>query len=185
MKFLPLACLVLTAIVPFAAQDPAPKPAAQDPTKPAPEHALLQRMVGTFDTVTIVTTPDGVEQRSKGTMTTKRHTDFHTLSDYRGEMMGAEFVGHGVNGWCPVRKQYFTFWTDSMTASPMSMSGTFDAAKNELRMDGTSYGMSGKLEPARTVTKFIDDDRHDWALLAVLPDGKEMPLVRVEYTRRK
>ena len=140
---------------------------------------------GTWDVVLITQDPSGKEVRTKGTKTTTKHTEFHTLDAFEGEFMGLRLVGHGVNGYCAVRGQYFTLWTDSMTPSPMLLFGDYDAGKRELALRGECYGMSGKLEKCRTVTRFVDDDHVSWALYGAGPDGREVQFLRNEYTRRR
>lgn len=163
----------------------APVPAAEDPLRPGPQHVALQGLVGTWDAVIVVEDPSGREQRTRGTLVTKRHTDFHTIDSFEGEFMGMQLVGHGVNGYCTVRKQRFAFWTDSMTPVPMTLYGSYDAKSRELTMTGECFGMSGKLEPCRTVTRYKDDDHYSWTMFGAGPDGKETQHLRIEYTRRK
>jgi len=168
----------------FQGQDDKSAAAAQEP-KPGPQHAMLQKLAGTWDAVVVVKDEKGVEQKTKGTMTTAKHGDFHTVDSFQGEFMGMKFTGHGINGYCPIKKQYFTFWTDSMTPTPLPLTGDYDAKKKELTMAGECMGMSGKLEKCRTVSRFQDDDHFSWAMFGPGPDGKEMQQVAIEYTRRK
>ena len=158
---------------------------AQDAFQPQAEHIRLQKLAGTWEAVIVTADPQGGEQRARGTLTTVEHAAYHTLETFQGEFMGMPFTGHGVNGYCTVRKQYFTFWTDSMTSSPMTLFGDYDAEKRELVMKGECFGMSGKLEPCRTVTHYQDDDHYSWAMFGVGPDGQEIQHLRVEYTRKK
>ncbi len=180
---LAICCLVLSlaagAGLGALPQDPPASP------KPGPQHALLHRHVGTWDAVVIGVDPTGVEQRGKATMTTEKHTDFHTLDAFRGEVMGLPFLGHGVNSYCPMRKKFISSWTDSMSPSPLLLIGSYDEAKKELTMTGEAFGASGKLEPCRTVTAWRDDDHFAWELHGRGADGKEVRLLRIEYTRRK
>ena len=157
----------------------------QGPLKPGPEHALRQKLCGTWDAVLITRDPKGAELNSKGTLSTTRSSDFHTVDSFQGEFMGMPMTGHGMNGYCTVRREFFTFWTDSMTPSPMTLRGSFDAATRTLTLRGECYGMSGKLEPCRTVLHVTDDDHYEWALFGAGPDGKEQQHLRIEYTRHK
>jgi hypothetical protein len=156
----------------------------QDP-KPGPEHAMLQKMVGTWDAAIFVHDEKGVEQKTKGTMTTTKHSDFHTIETFEGEFMGMKFTGHGVNSYCPVRKQYMTYWTDSLSPTPFPLAGTHDEKTKETTLTGECMGMSGKLEKHRTVTKWKDADHVEFAMFGPGPDGKEVQHLRIEYTRRK
>jgi hypothetical protein len=166
--------------------NPAPAAAAvQEAPVAGPEHAMLQKLVGTWDAVVITNDETGAEQRSKGATSTVKHTDFHTIDSFLGDFMGMPFKGNGVNGYCQVKKQFFTFWTDSMTPSPVYLTGQYDAKKREMAMTGECFGMTGKLEPCRTVTQYKDDDHYNWAMYMTGPDGKEMRALAIEYTRRK
>jgi len=184
---LPALLVLLPGLRPDASEGAPAVPAAtaQDAFQPLPEHARLQKLAGTWEAVVITPDMQGGEQRTRGTLTTVEHAAFHTLETFQGEFMGTAFTGHGVNGYCAVRKQYFTFWTDSMTSSPMTLYGDYDEAKRELEMKGECFGMSGQLEPCRTVTRYQDDDHYAWEMYGLGPDGKEMRHLRVEYTRKK
>ena len=167
------------------------RPAAQDPAETAnplqagPQHAHLQALAGRWDAVIHFSDPTGAEQVSHGTLTTTAHTAFHTFDSFEGEFMGMSMVGHGINGYCPLRKQFFTYWTDSMAPSPMVLYGDYDAAKRELAMSGECLGMSGKLEKCRTLAHYPDANHMNWSLFGPGPDGKELQLLQVEYTRKK
>ncbi len=159
--------------------------APQEPMRPGPQHAMLQKLAGTWDAVVITKDATGAEQKTKGRLVTQKHTDFHTVDSYEGEFMGMKMLGHGINGYCTVKKQFFTFWTDSMTPSPMTVTGDYDSKKRELVMTGECHGMSGKLEKCRTVTSYQDDDHYAWVFFGSGPDGKVMQFLRIEYTRAK
>src|SRR5690606_9088301 len=161
-------------------QDP-----AQDMPKPGPEHERILNLAGTWDAVITITAPDGSGQQSKGSLRTEKLGAFHTVDHFEGELMGMPFHGHGVNSYCPVRKQHVTFWSDSMSPSPILLTGTYDESKKELRMSGESAGMSGKLEKMRTVIKIESDDRYVFSLFGPGPDGEEMQHMMIEYTRKK
>ncbi len=158
---------------------------AQDPTKPGPEHKIVQQHVGAWDAVVITQTPDGKEARSKATMTIAARGAFHAVEEFSGTFMDMPFTGTGVSGWCPLKKQYFTFWVDSMVASPLHLWGSYDEKGRTLTMTGECVGMSGKLEPCRTVTTFQDADHYQWAMYGTGPDGTEAQHLRIEYTRKK
>jgi len=177
--------LCLGALTQSKEKTAAPAEAAQDTFTPGPQHARLQKRVGSWDAVVIMADPTGAEQRSNAKMAMTKHSDFHTIENFDGEFMGMPFKGHGINGYCPLRKQYYTLWTDSMAASPLVLYGDWDEKKGELTLTGEGLGMSGKLEKFRTVTKYPDDDHIAWALYGPGPDGNEALHLRIEYARKK
>lgn len=177
------AVLLALASVPVLVAGLTSSPQPESPTDSP--HRRLQQLAGTWDAVVVMNGPGGVEQRTQGTLSTTRLAEFHTVDSFRGECMGGDFVGHGTNGYCPVRHKYFSFWTDSLSATPLTLFGDYDAEKRELVMKGECLGMSGKLETCRTVTHFGDDDHRTWTLFGTGPDGKEVQHVRIEYSRAR
>jgi Protein of unknown function (DUF1579) len=114
MKLLLTALFVLTtalglrsALAAEPTQSSAPQTTADDPFRPGPQHARLQKLAGTWDAVLVRTDEHGALQRTRGTLTTTAHTGFHTVDTFRGEFMGGPYLGHGVNGYRSARKQYF------------------------------------------------------------------------------
>lgn len=163
----------------LAPQDP------QDMPKPGPEHTILFDHVGSWDAVAIMVDETGKEMRSPAKMSTQKRGEFHVVDDYEGDFMGAKFTGHGITSYCPVRKKYLGMWVDSMAPSPMMLVGDYDKAAKKLTMKGECVGMSGKLEPCTAVTLFQDADHYAFELHGNGPDGKEMRMLRIEYTRKK
>lgn len=163
----------------LAPQDPMEMP------KPGPEQAVLMATVGTWDAVVITMGPDGKEARDQGTMTTVKRGEFHTLDTYEGKFMGMDFTGTGINSYCPIRNKYMSTWVDSMAPSPMVLIGDYDKATKTTKMRGECVGMSGKLEPCRTTIQVQDADHYAFEMFGNGPDGKEMRMIRLEYTRKK
>lgn len=185
MKTLILLLIAAAIVLGLAAANHSdPKPAV-DAFRPGSEHALLQRLAGTWDAVLIGPGPDGREARTNGKLVTTVLSSFHTTDSYEGEMMGLTFIGHAINGYCTVRKQYFTYWADSMTSSPLTAYGDYDAVKRELVLKGECLGMSGKLEPCKIVTRLVDDDHRTFTMFGPGPDGKETKHLTIEYTRKR
>jgi len=185
MKHLFLTLFVLATgfgLVAFVRADSKP---ATDPYSPGAEHAVLQKVVGTWQAEIVSKGQGGKETRTPGVLTTTAHAGFHTVDSFESMFMGQKFQGHGINGYCTVRKQYFTYWTDSMTSSPLVAYGNYDAMKKELELKGECLGLSGKLEPCRIVTHFVDDDHRTFALYGAGTDGKEFEQLKIEYTRKR
>src|SRR5512134_2875429 len=69
--------------------------------KPGPEHEMLKMDVGTWDAVVEVTPGPGVPvQKSKGVeVNTMGCGGLCLITDFKGDMMGSVFQGHGVSTW--------------------------------------------------------------------------------------
>ncbi|MCA8970170.1 MAG: DUF1579 family protein [Planctomycetes bacterium] len=148
-----------------------------------PQHDQLQRSVGTWDGAMTAWSPDGQEITSKGVMVSTAHGDFHTIDSYEGEVMGAPYVGHGINSYCPLRKQFMSTWTDSMSGCPLQLTGQYDEATKTTTLHGEAMGPTG-MAPCSTKTTFVSDDRIDWEFYGEIPGVGPVRFLRIEYTRR-
>ncbi len=186
MKLLLIAFLSVAAFAGARATlAPAPFGNAQEPMKPGPQHALLQKYAGSWDCVLTGMGPDGKEATSKGVSVSKKFGDFHTVEDFDAEFMGQKFTGHGMVGYCSTRGAYFTYWADTMSPTPLTAYGQYDEKTKTMTQKGECLGASGKLEPCTLVTKHVDDDHFSFEMLASMPDGSQMCVLRIDYTRRK
>jgi hypothetical protein len=98
--------LCLGALTQSKEKAPSPAEVAQDAFTAGPQHARLQKHLGTWDAVVIMVDPTDAEQRSNAKMAMTKHSDFHTIENFDGEFVGMPFKGHGINGYKkPAREQ--------------------------------------------------------------------------------
>jgi hypothetical protein len=147
-----------------------------------PEHEVLSQWVGTWDAKVLVM---GME--SKGTYTAKLGmNDLWLVEDYEGEMMGAQFTGHGLLGYDPDKKEYLSVWVDSMTTTLEPSRGTYDKEKKELTMQAKGTNpMTGAEMTMKSVMHIADRDHMTFTMVMPGPDGKDAPTFTIEYTRKK
>jgi hypothetical protein len=151
----------------------------QEPARPGPEHELLKKMVGTWDTT--MTIP-GLGA-SKGTCVYKMELGGLWLtSAVESDLGGHKFSGRGLDGYDAGKKKYVGVWVDSMSTAPMLMEGTYDAAKKTLTMSGDGPGPDGKATRFKAVTVMPDADTIDFKMY--VGDGPE-PGFTILYKRRK
>jgi Protein of unknown function (DUF1579) len=165
-------CAVLGLVAgPAAAQD---FPVA----KPGPEHEMLKKHVGTWDT-----TMKFMGMESKGTATYKIDLGGLWLSStFEGSILGQKFQGHGMDSFDAGKKKYVAVWFDSMSTAPMTMEGTYDKEKKTLTMVGEGPGMDGKPTKHTAVSEWKDDDTMHFSMY--VGDGKD-PAFTIQYQRRK
>jgi hypothetical protein len=182
-----LACILLTATAAFRLVDPATSfaTAPQDPLRQAPQHAVLQQRVGTWDATLRSRDFSGAEITTTGKLTVRKHSEFHTVEDCEADFMGQKMLGHGVASWCPLRKQFVVSWTDSMTPVPVLLTGSYDEKKRELVMTGECFCPTGKLARCRAVTAFHDDQHFEYTFFATAPDGQQVEVLHIDYRRSK
>lgn len=156
--------------------------------KAGPEHEILKMDAGTWDaTVELTPGPGAPPMTSKGVeVNTVGCGGLCLITDFKGEAMpGVAFHGHGVTTWDAVKKKYAGSWTDSMSMGLAVSEGTYDPAAK--RVTGSMEGpdMSGKVVKTRTVVEWRDEGTRVMTAYAPGPDGKEMQVMRITYTRRK
>ena len=151
---------------------------AQEPPKPGPEYDVLKKLVGTWETSLAA---GGAV--SKGTMTCKMELGgLWLVSSMDGEMFGAKFSGRGLDSYDAAKKKYVSVWVDSMSASPVLMEGTYDAAKKALTMAGEGPGMDGKPTKYKSVSEWPDDDTVKFSMS--MGDANQ-PAFVITYKRKK
>ena len=107
------------------------------------------------------------------------------VTDFKGEIMGGTFQGHGVSTWDPAQKKYVGSWSDSMTPGIAVTESTWDASKKTLTGTMTAPDGNGGTAKIRQVIEYPADGKRVFSMYTAGPDGKEAPTMRITYTRRK
>lgn len=169
-----------------AAQD---KPPAGMPPLPQPgaEHAILKADEGTWEATVEILAPPGAPAPppSKGTETNTLLGGMWLVTDFKADMMGAPFAGHGIAGWDSVKKKYVSVWTDTMSPAIMTGESTYDAAKKTMTGYMEGPDMSGKIAKMKAVSEWKDADTRVFTMYNPGPEGKEVPSMRITYKRKK
>ncbi|MEO6213842.1 MAG: DUF1579 domain-containing protein [Vicinamibacterales bacterium] len=179
-----LAAMLVLLGAPVAAQTPA----QQMPPMPkaGPDHEVFKMDVGTWDAVVeFIPGPGAPPMTSKGVeVNTLGCSGMCLITDFKGEAMGSPFAGHGVMTWDPAKKKYMGSWTDSMSTGLMIGESTYDPAAK--KWSGTMEGpdMTGAVTKMRTVVDMQGASRV-MTSFGPGPDGKEMQMMKITYTRRK
>lgn len=171
----------------------APPALAQEPsaplTTPTREHQEMAREVGVWDAEsTMWMTPDAEPVASKGVETNRMLGKLWLLSEFKGDFMGEEFVGHMQLSFDPVKKKYVGTWIDTISPFLFTLEGEYDAATHTLTvmMNGTS-AMTGQPETAKNVTRYLDDDTKVFEMYMPVAgqDGQWWKMMEIKYKRRK
>jgi hypothetical protein len=151
---------------------------AQEPPKPGPEHELLRKREGTWET-----TMKAGGMEFKGTVTFKMELGgLWLVGSLESDLGGQKFSGKSLDSYDAAKKKYVGVWVDSMGTSPLLMEGTYDRAKKALTMAGEGPGMDGKPTKYRSVSEMPDDDTVLMSMF--VGDGKEQ-MFTVTYKRKK
>jgi len=154
--------------------------------KPGPEHKVLEMDAGTWDaTVEMFMAPGAPPTTSQGTETnTIGCGGLCLISDFKSVMAGAPFHGHGTSAWDPAKKKYVGTWTDSMSAGISVSESTYDPATKTATgwMEGPD--MTGKVVKSKAVAQYKDANTRVFTMYTTGPDGKEVPSMKISYTRK-
>ena len=155
---------------------------------PNENHARLDAIVGTFKAESkFWMDPGAAPETTKGTSKNtwilgKRYV----RQDYSGKFMGQNFDGIGFVGFDNGSKEYFSTWMDSMTTSFMKSQGRFDSGKSAIEMSGEFYcPMTKSVHKPRTILTIKDKNHHSFEMYDLAPNGHEMKMMEIQYTRSK
>jgi hypothetical protein len=150
---------------------------AQEPPKPGPEHQLLKKQEGTWDT-----TMKAGGMTFKGVVTYKMELGgLWLVGSMESDLMGQKFFGKSLDTYDPGKKKYVGIWCDSMSTTPMLMEGGFDKDQ-KLVMIGDGVGMDGKPAKWKSVSAMKDNDTVVMSMY--VGDAKE-PMFTITYKRKK
>jgi hypothetical protein len=150
--------------------------------KPGPEHAVLKKAVGTWDAEVDMGPMGG---KSKGTQVIKEGPGgIWFTTDFKSDMLGLKFEGHGVTGYDPLKKKYVGTWVDSMSGGVSTTEGTYDASSKTMTETMTSVGPDGKPAKMESVIVYKSDDEHTFTMSMVMPDGSKMKVMTITYKRK-
>ena len=159
---------------------------AQEPT-PGPEHAVLKQEVGRWEAKIKMWAGPGEPVESAGMEVNKMIGGFWLVSDFKGDMMGQEFQGHGTFGYDAAKKQYSGSWIDSFSPNVMHMTGNYDAATKPMTYVGEGMAPDGTAMKSKLVTVFKDDGTRHMTMHAPSPDGGDemVKVMEIVYTKMK
>jgi hypothetical protein len=154
-----------------------PSARAQELPKPGKEHDLLKRLVGTWDAET---------QYGAGSTTYKMGLGgLWLVGNFEGEFGGMKFQGRSLDTYDPATKKYRGVWVDSFTTAPRIMEGNLDKDDKVMTMTGEGRGPDGMTAKFRSITEIKDADTVNFSLFMADKDGKEQPMVKITYKRKK
>lgn len=153
---------------------------------PGDAHAQLQKTVGDYDLeIRSWHDPSAPASVEKGTAT-RRMTlgDRVLVEEVKSSMMGQPFTGLGMHGYDNVTGRHWSTWNDSMSTGLMVSEGSCDAA-GACTFTGTWMDpVTKKALTSRMTTRWSSPDVEVFEMYGPGPDGKEMKMMEIVYTRR-
>jgi hypothetical protein len=150
-------------------------------------HKKMQQMVGSWTTMTKMWMQPGAPpsevtgQAEVKSIMGGRYLEEH----FTATMMGKPFEGMGLTGYDNAKKAYVGTWIDSMGTGIMMSTGTLDASGKVMTSTGTEMdAMTGKEKTMKIVDKWEGDKKHVAEFFSKGPDGKEMKMMEITYTKK-
>lgn len=153
--------------------------------QPGAEHKAMSKIVGRWNAAgKMWMDPAAPPTESKGVMEYKSDLEGrYFLGAYKGELMGMPFEGRSVDGYDRFKKEYFSYWYDTMGTGVMALRGTASADGKVITMEGTSFDPSvGADVTYKTVTTWVNDNTMKFEMFS-LKGGKETKAMEIVYTR--
>ncbi|HNO79844.1 MAG TPA: DUF1579 domain-containing protein [Phycisphaerae bacterium] len=154
---------------------------------PGPQHAMLQKAVGTWKTEIKHWMEPGEPMESTGKSVIKSVMDGRYIEEhFTSDMMGQPFVGRSILGYDNVKGKYVSIWFDNMGTGISQMEGTYDEATKTLTTSGISEMTPGEKTKMRMTDKEVDKDTHMMEMYMSMGEGApEMKVMEIKYTREK
>jgi hypothetical protein len=152
--------------------------------QPTAEHEMLMKAVGEWNVAGKfwMEGPDAPPMETTGTETVTALGGFWVEGVYKSEFMGMPFEGHGGATYDPIKQCYVTTWRDSMSPTFFHLTGQMDGDT----MTCTGMGpdcMTGADALHRTVETGCGTDKRVFGMYMALPDGGELQMMELTYTR--
>ncbi len=153
---------------------------------PGPQHEAMAAGAGTWDVVARSwMEPGGPPVEEAGTATRSMILGGRVLvEEFQGAMMGQPFTGYGLHGYDNVSGKYWSTWSDSMSTGLMVSEGSCDEAGNcEFTGSWNDPVAKGPVQ-ARMVLRKVSPTVEQFEMYGPGPDGKEMKMMELTYTKR-
>ena len=151
-----------------------------------PQHEMMAKQVGTYD-VAVKSWMDPAAPPIESTAVAIRTLNMGgrvMQEDFQGDMMGTPFTGLSLSGYDNVSGKWWSTWTDSMSTGIMVSEGECDEANNCTHVGTYNDPITGGPVTNRYVAKWTSPDEQYFAMYGPGPDGTEVKMMEMVYTRR-
>lgn len=167
--------------------NPAEMEAMMKAAMPGPNHELMKKLSGAWEgDMKMWMAPGAPPQEMKMSVMGKMEMEGRYLTtQYTGTMMGMPFRGLSTMAYNNITKKFQSTWIDNMSTSISTSEGTYDEGSKTFTMKGKMDDpMSGKAMDTREVMKIEDDGKWMMEMYGPGPDGKEMKMMEIHFTRK-
>jgi hypothetical protein len=151
----------------------------------APEQELIKSGAGTWDATVEMARPGGQPPAVSKGVETSTLVGGWLITDFKSEVEGQAFVGHGIMGYDSAKKKFVSTWVDSTMTTLTISDSTYDAASKTMTGWMEAADPSGQPTKYKMVTEWKDPDTRQFSIWSPGPDGKDWAGLKITYKRRK
>jgi len=152
--------------------------------EPGEHHRHLNAFVGNWRTRSRMLASDQPSESTGESTFTWVHGGRFLLQTYKGDFQGQSFEGSGYFGYDNIQKKYVSCWTDNMSTSLYTDSGTCSGDGKVIDMSGNMPDpLSGKVLPSRSRLSWQNANQFLFEAWNTGPDGKLFKSLEITYTR--
>ncbi len=156
---------------------------------PGPRHKLLEPMIGQWNfTGRFWMDPSSPPTDTKGVTERKWILGGRFIADdvEAAEFAGEKFRGFGLTGYDNTQQKYIGVWLDSMGTGIGHSIGVADTAGKVFTYQNEHVDPITKQKvKGRDLVKIESNDKHTMEMYKTMPDGKEMKVGELTFTRKK
>ena len=151
---------------------------------PGPEHEILKSWAGNWKVVSKSWMAPGEPQVGEGTAVRTMVLGGRYLQDeYKANFMDQPFEGMGITGYDQYKKEYVSFWIDTMGTGFLIARGKMDAAGKVLTLTATyDDPATGEKKSLKEITRILDANKQVLEMWESR-GGKEVKSMELTYTR--
>ncbi len=158
-------------------------------TRPSIERDFIINEVGVWNaTSKFWMTPDSAPLESKAVETNVLLGQFWIVSQFKSDLGGMAFEGHGQFGYDPTAKKFIGTWIDTTSPYLSVMEGSMDSATRTLTMLSKGRdAQTGEESLSKMVTTYSDDDHKTFEMFGAVKGkkGEWWKMMEIKYTREK
>jgi hypothetical protein len=157
---------------------------------PGEPHKMMASWNGNWDgEISMFHAPGAPPEITKGSTSNKMVMGGrYQISNHTSNMMGMPFEGMATLAYDNAKKVFISSWLDNMGTGMMVLQGPWDEATKSMTLKGKMVdpGMGDGTEmDVKEIFKVIDNDHQTMEMYGNGPDGKEMKMMEIKYTRKK
>ena len=160
--------------------------AAAAAAEPVREHAMLQRMEGTWDVLGKAFMPEAEPIEVSGTMVNEMVLGGRYLeSSYLGTFFGQKFWGRGLEGYDRNTETHYSHWYDSMSTGVMILTGSADKTGKVRTLEGDRFDAAlGRTVREKAITRIKSHSTYTYESWTDFGDGEWFRTMQLVFSKR-